>query len=198
MPALSAGPPRSTPAISAPRVPSSLKDSATGGVTSCTSTPIQPRVTLPLLTICSSTILAVDTGMAKPIPIEPPEREKIAVLMPIRLPAASTSAPPELPGLIAASVWMKFSKVLMPRPVRPRAETMPLVTVCPTPNGLPMASTTSPTRSASEEPKPIAGRFCASRRSTARSVSGSLPTTFASSFLPSANATSISSAASTT
>ena len=27
---------------------------------------------------------------------------------------------------MAASVWMKFSKVLMPRPVRPSAETMPL------------------------------------------------------------------------
>src|SRR5205807_337056 len=91
------------------------------------------------------------------------EREKIAVLMPIRLPAASTSAPPELPGLIAASVWMKFSKVLMPRPVRPRAETMPLVTVCPTPNGLPMASTTSPTRSASEEPKRIVEQRMARR-----------------------------------
>ncbi len=86
----------------------------------------------------------------------------------------------------------------MPRPVRPRAEMIPLVTVWPTPNGLPIASTTSPTCSASEEPKVIAGRFSALTRSTAMSVSGSLPTTFASSFLPSASATSISSAASTT
>ena len=31
----------------------------------------------------------------------------------------STSAPPELPGLIAASVWMKSSKRLMPRWLRP-------------------------------------------------------------------------------
>ena len=38
----------------------------------------------------------------------------MAVLMPSRLPLTSTSAPPELPGLMAASVWMKFSKVLMP------------------------------------------------------------------------------------
>ena len=51
------------------------------------------------------------------MPRLPPVREKIAVLMPSRLPATSTSAPPELPGLIAASVWMKFSKVLMPRRV---------------------------------------------------------------------------------
>ena len=72
-------------------------------------------------------------------------REKIAVLMPSRLPATSTSAPPELPGLIAASVWMKFSKVLMPSALRPSALTIPEVTVWPTPNGLPIASTTSPT-----------------------------------------------------
>ena len=197
-PALSAGPPRSTPAINAPRVAPSLRDSAIGGVISCTSTPIQPRVTLPLFTIWSSTILAVDTGMAKPMPIEPPEREKIAVLMPTRLPLASTSAPPELPGLMAASVWMKFSKVLMPKPVRPSADTMPPVTVCPTPNGLPIASTTSPTCSASDEPKLIAASASAFTRSTARSVSGSFPTTLASSLLPSASATSISLAASTT
>ena len=35
------------------------------------------------------------------MPCEPPEREKIAVLMPASLPFMSTSAPPELPGLIA-------------------------------------------------------------------------------------------------
>jgi hypothetical protein len=46
-------------------------------------------------------------GMAKPMPCEPPEREKIAVLMPTSRPDRSTSAPPELPGLMAASVWMK-------------------------------------------------------------------------------------------
>ena len=134
------------------------------------------------------------------MPIEPPvgEFETIAVLMPMRLPAPSISAPPELPGLIAASVWMKFSKVLMPSPVRPSAETMPLVTVWLKPNGLPIASTTSPTRSVSDEPKVMAGRFSESTRSTARSVSGSLPTSFARSFLPSASVTSISSAASTT
>ena len=45
--------------------------------------------------------------MAKPMPIEPPLREKIAVLMPTSCPFMSTSAPPELPGLMAASVWMK-------------------------------------------------------------------------------------------
>jgi hypothetical protein len=38
----------------------------------------------------------------------------MAVLMPSSRPSVSTSAPPEFPGLMAASVWMKFSKVLMP------------------------------------------------------------------------------------
>ena len=99
---------------------------------------------------------------------------------------------------MAASVWMKFSNTLMPRPERPSAETMPEVTVWPKPKGLPIASTMSPTRSVSEEPKVVAGRSVASTCSTARSVSGSLPTTLASSFLPSESDTSISSAASTT
>ena len=70
------------------------------------------------------------------MPSEPPLREKMAVLMPTSRPSASTSAPPELPGLMAASVWMKFSKVLMPSWLRPNADTMPEVTVWPTLNGI--------------------------------------------------------------
>ena len=46
-------------------------------------------------------------GMAKPIPFDPPPRVRIAVLIPTSRPCTSTNAPPELPGLIAASVWMK-------------------------------------------------------------------------------------------
>ncbi len=41
----------------------------------------------------------------------------------------------------------------MPTWVRASADTMPLVTVWPTPNGLPMASTRSPTSRSSESPK---------------------------------------------
>ena len=137
-------------------------------------------------------------GMANPIPIEPPVREKIAVLMPTRWPLVSTSAPPELPWLMAASVWMKFSKVLMPRFDRPSAETMPIVTVWPTSNGLPMASTMSPTRSASARPNVMTGSPLASTLSSARSLSGSAPTSRASNWRPSASATAISSAAWTT
>ncbi|MNL61299.1 hypothetical protein D3C87_1852060 [compost metagenome] len=48
--------------------------------------------------------------MAKPTPFEPPPFEKIAVLMPINAPFMSIRPPPELPGLMAASVWMKKPK----------------------------------------------------------------------------------------
>ena len=52
---------------------------------------------------------AMLTGMAKPMPMLPPERERMALLMPTSSPRRFTSAPPELPGLIDASVWMKSS-----------------------------------------------------------------------------------------
>ena len=198
MPPALAGPSCSTPVIRTPSLIGRLKVSAISGVRSRGSTPIQPRVTWPSLTRPSITSLAVLTGIAKPMPRLPPVREKIAVLMPSRLPLASTSAPPELPGLMAASVWMKFSKVLMPSWLRPSALTIPEVTVWPTPNGLPIASTTSPTWSASVSPKVIAGSRSRLIFSTATSVSGSAPTTLARALRPSASSTSISSAPSIT
>ena len=51
--------------------------------------------------------LARSTGMANPIPEAPPT---IAVLIPMSCPSTLTSGPPELPGLIEASVWMKSVK----------------------------------------------------------------------------------------
>jgi hypothetical protein len=42
--------------------------------------------------------------MAKPMPILPPVRLKIAVLMPTTSPRRFSSGPPELPGLMDASV----------------------------------------------------------------------------------------------
>ena len=53
--------------------------------------------------------MAMLIGMAKPMPTDPPVWEKMALLMPISAPRTSTSGPPELPGLIEASVWMKSS-----------------------------------------------------------------------------------------
>ena len=54
---------------------------------------------------------AMSAGIAKPRPMLPamePRGLKLAVLMPTSSPLRFTSAPPELPGLIDASVWMKF------------------------------------------------------------------------------------------
>jgi len=48
--------------------------------------------------------LTVSTGTAKLTPADAPDGLKIAVLMPISRPAESSNGPPELPGLIAASV----------------------------------------------------------------------------------------------
>ena len=45
-------------------------------------------------------------GTAKPMPIEPPDGEMIAVLTPMTSPSRLNSGPPELPRLMAASVWM--------------------------------------------------------------------------------------------
>ena len=70
--------------------------------------------------------------------------EEMAVLMPITSPSRFTSGPPLLPGLMAASVWMKSSRSVMPIP-RPFALTMPAVTVPSSPNGSPRANTQSPT-----------------------------------------------------
>ena len=71
-------------------------------------------------------------GTAKPIPMFPSfcAFVMIAVLMPMTSPRTLSSGPPELPGLIAASVWI----ISLLRPVdtgnaRPTALTTPTVTV---------------------------------------------------------------------
>jgi len=47
-------------------------------------------------------------GIAKPTPWLPPLLPaRMAVLMAMSSPLVLMSAPPELPGLMAASVWMK-------------------------------------------------------------------------------------------
>ena len=62
------------------------------------------------------------------------------------------------------------------------ALTMPAVTEWSKPNGEPIASTHSPTRSFVESPSFTAGRSVASILSSARSLRASLPTTFAGEF----------------
>ena len=89
------------------------------------------------------------TGTASPSPTP-----ATAVLIPTTQPRPSASAPPELPGLSAASVWITFSTI---RPAvrertgseRPSAETTPAVTDPAKPCGLPMATTSWP------DPEPL-------------------------------------------
>ena len=78
----------------------------------------------------------------------------MAVLIPITSAALDTSAPPELPGLSAASVWITSSMVrpLTERIERPSAETTPAVTVDSKPSGLPIATTSWPRRRLLELP----------------------------------------------
>ena len=73
--------------------------------------------------------------------------------MPITSPFIFNSAPPLLPGLMAASVWSRCLVVSSSAwTSRFRALTYPTVTDCPYPNAFPMAITPWPTFKASESP----------------------------------------------
>ena len=93
-------------------------------------------------------------GTARPSPMP-----ATAVLIPTTRARPSERAPPELPGFSAASVWITFSTSLPAEPVlvgseRPSAETTPAVTVPESPIGLPIATTSWPTRRESASPSP--------------------------------------------
>src|SRR5450756_2624329 len=134
----------------------------------------------------------------------------MAVLIPITRPWPSTSGPPELPGLMAASVWTASPTAaaeawlrwgnrpgdgdwLLPRfTVRCSADTIPALTEPSRPSGEPMASTVSPTCTVEVEPRVAGVRPLTSlARMIARSVAGSRPTMLASAVLPLANLTVI-------
>ncbi len=92
-------------------------------------------------------------GTARPRPTP-----ATAVFTPTTRPALSTSAPPELPGLSEASVWIRLSITRTAWPERagserPRADTTPAVTEPAKPLGLPIATTSWPTRSSSASPR---------------------------------------------
>ena len=142
--------------------------------------------------------ITVAAGVAKPMPIEPPEGERMAVLMPITSPCKLNNGPPELPLLIDASVCRKSSYGPLSM-LRLRAEMMPAVTVSPRPNGLPTAITPSPTRILSLSPNlTVLSGFSLSTLRTATSTLESLPMTLALSFRPSVKMTIISLASPTT
>ena len=94
--------------------------------------------------------------------------------MPTTSPFMFTSGPPELPGLIAASVWIRSSYRARPTP-RPLPLTIPAVTVSESPNGWPTARTQSPMSRASESPQVAWTSPAGSIASRARSLLGSRP-----------------------
>ena len=102
-----------------------------------------------------------------------------AVLIPTRRPRRSTSAPPELPGLIAASVCSSpVSLPFVTSIVRSSPETIPEVTLGPpSPSGKPTAKTASPSRSDEERASWSGIRSVAATWITARSRSGDVPIT---------------------
>jgi hypothetical protein len=120
-------------------------------------------------------------GTAKPMPTLPPPLDWICELTPMTCPRVLSSGPPELPGLIGASVCRTSSieKPLGAVISRSRAEMIPAVAVRSRPNGLPIATASSPTCTLCESAI-VSG--CTSRTAdastltTARSVEGSEPT----------------------
>ena len=113
-PAFAALLPGTTAWISRPRIAGRLKVRARSPVTGTAPAPRNACSTLPFRISCATTVLTVLIGIAKPIPTfpsvpEPPVR--IWELTPITSPRALISGPPELPWLIAASVWIAWSIV---------------------------------------------------------------------------------------
>ena len=105
---------------------------------------------MPPSLICGTTNLTVETGTAKPTPAFAPLPVLICELTPITRPLPSSSGPPELPGLIAASVCtaLAIGKPFGASIVRPSEDTMPVVTLPSSPNGEPIAIAWSPGSSA--------------------------------------------------
>src|SRR3954454_20315582 len=108
-------------------------------------------------------------GIAKPTPMLPdspvvPPVVAIAELTPTTRPLRSTSGPPELPGLIAASgctalMYDESDPVSLVVTGRFRALTMPELTVELRPRGEPKATTWSPTRRIRAVPRLAGGSF---------------------------------------
>ena len=127
---------------------------------------------------------SIELGIANPIPgaALPPGSGSVAasVGIPTTCPSRSTSAPPLLPGLIGALVWITFGSTtpLGSPTARPRALTIPSVTELRRPSGFPIAIPMSPTRKSPEAN--VAVRSDApSTRATAMSSGTKEPTSVA-------------------
>ena len=113
--------------------------------------------------------------------------------MPITWPFESSSGPPELPGLIEASVWIALSmpKLVSPSTVRLVAEITPIESDWSSPKGLPIAATGSPTVKLERSDSWTGWRLrpLGSTLIRATSASASKPTTWAGTRLRSPNST---------
>ena len=140
-----------------------LRMGSSGPSMSATVMPRRGRVTLPVSMIWDVKLLTVLMGMQKPRPSKPRVAlRNFSVGMPTSSPLALSSAPPELPELMAASIWiteMPREKLLALMSSRSSPEMMPAVTVPKSTSsmlpGLPMQMASSPMRSASESPSGI-------------------------------------------
>ena len=161
-------------------------------------------MTEPVAMISSAMVVARLTGMAKPSPMLPPDDSPDelgtvapAVGTPMSWPEQLTMAPPLLPGLMAASLWIaetSSAAVLFSAGtwmVRSRALMIPEVTVPDNPSGAPITTFASPTWTEEDEPIAMTGSVReTSALSTARSVCGSRPVIVAGALCPSENWTS--------
>ena len=117
--------------------------------------PCQVAASRRVLIISSATRFTSSIGSANPIPCAP---ARTATLMPISSPSMLTSGPPELPGLMQASVWIRLRYTWSSESVtlRFKALTMPTDTVFSYPKALPIVITLSPIIRSAE--LPIANR----------------------------------------
>src|ERR1035437_1095430 len=123
--------------------------------------------------------------------------------MPITWPSRLTSGPPELPGLTAASTWIRpcsSGPLLGSWNDRFSPETTPTLIELDIPNGLPMTKTSLPTRTLRGLPRTAGWRLAGGwlARRTAMSFWGCVVWTWAGECVPSANVTSIDTAFATT
>ena len=132
---------------------------------------------------CASDRRATSTETAKPTPSPPPPVDWICELIPMTRPAESRSGPPELPWLIAASVWIAswILKLVSESIVRCSPDTTPTESDCSSPNGLPIAATGEPTSRPRVSPsrRGVSDRPLGSTFRSAMSLKMSVPMTFA-------------------
>ena len=106
-----------------------------------------------------TTRLTVSTGIAKPMPADAPEGEKIAVLTPISRPADVEQRPAGVAG-IDRGVGLDHVRdraAVAGRKAPLSAQMTPVVSVWSSPKGLPMAKTDCPTLRSAEVPTAIGG-----------------------------------------